>query len=349
MKTFLYSVMTGENNSLLAGLMRPLLFILSFVYRAGVRVIYWLYEAGILKSVKVDKPVISIGNITAGGVGKTPFVIFLAKYLYDRMKHPVILTRGYMDNDDALSDEAMMMRQVLPQVPVVVSPDRVLAAREALHDHIVDVFLLDDGFQHWKMARDLDVVLIDAANPFGNGQLLPAGILREPLEALERAHIFVITRADIAKDLPALRGELNRRNPQATIAEITQTPVSLSNLFTNEVFKDFSPLKGRVLACAAIGAPRPFLMSLEKLGATVEHAEIFNDHYVYNPEDIQKMVSICREKKIKLIATTHKDAVKMINFQNLFGDVSVIVVNIAVNVIRGENELFSRINSVLSS
>jgi tetraacyldisaccharide 4'-kinase len=347
MGNFLYRVVTGRDRGPLALIVRCLLWPLSCCYRGGIRTVNWLYDADIIKSVKVSKPVISIGNITAGGVGKTPFVIYLAQYLRSRMKNPVILTRGFMFKDDSDSDEVIMMQEVLDNVPVIIADDRAKAAEDAIKKHIVDMILLDDGYQHRRLDRDLDIVLLDATNPFGNGELLPCGVLREPPDALARADLIVVTRADMNRDLLSLRMELNRLVPHTTVIEVRQVPRRLSEPLTGLFYDDFSAVISRVVAVCAIGAPDQFVSMLGQMGSVVEGSFFFPDHHVYTASDIEELVTMCKRKNVRMIVTTHKDAVKMTAFSGLFQDIRLIVVHIAVQVSRGENELHARIDSLL--
>ena len=154
-----------------------------------------LYDWHMLRAVRLNVPVICVGNITAGGSGKTPVVIALCEALIRQGRRPGILTRGYKGTGDD-SDEVRLFHTALPEVPVIVDADRVRGGRRALVNHDIDVLVMDDGFQHRRLVRDCDVVLIDATNPWGYGHLLPSGLLREPISALKRASAILMTRCD---------------------------------------------------------------------------------------------------------------------------------------------------------
>jgi tetraacyldisaccharide 4'-kinase len=352
MRNYLARVIRGEEKGVGAELLKPFLWCLSGLYVAGVLAIRLAYRLWVLRPHALGKPVISIGNITVGGTGKTPFVLYLAERLKFGGQRPVILMRGYMSRSGAVSDEAEMIRRKVPGVPVCVSPDRVKAAAvSSVKDH-PDVFILDDGFQHWKVLRDLDIVLIDAMDPFGNGHLLPAGILREPKSQLKRAHLFVITRADLAPDrLASLRVELAAINPKAAIVETAHVPVGLEEPFGKDggCSIDWTEIKGRMCACSAIGSPKAFAATLEALGADVVHHEVFSDHHVYTADDVRRIVDFCREKGLDRIVTTEKDIVKFAEFKELFNGVRFLVLSINVKILRGDNELSSCLDSVLRS
>ena len=215
--SYLLSVMKGQKNGFIAQLITYLLLPWSLVYGIGVfchRNFYRLKGA-----YKAPKPVISVGNITVGGAGKTPLVIWLARKLQDKGFKSIILTRGYMPNSSKVSDEVDMLNEQLPYIPVLAGGNRVANIREAENVLPVDLYICDDAFQHWPLRRDLNIVAIDAGNPFGNGYLLPAGILREPVSALKRAHILVLTKTDGPKDIQALSSRLGKINPKALIVE----------------------------------------------------------------------------------------------------------------------------------
>ncbi|MBF0331107.1 MAG: tetraacyldisaccharide 4'-kinase [Candidatus Omnitrophica bacterium] len=349
MKEFLKRVITDKDKSMAGSALKPFLWLLSWLYTGAVVLKRWLYHVGVMKVHKAGCPVISIGNITAGGVGKTPLVIFMAEFLRKRGLKPVILTRGYMGRAPmAESDEAKMLAERLGGVTVMVDPDRVRATIKAEQRSPVDVFVLDDGFQHWRLKRDLDLVAIDATDPFGNGRLLPRGLLREPLSALKRADLFILTKTDIGhQHVPRLRSVLHKINPRCGIVETVHAPVAIVNILTGERSAELSLLKDRMAAMCAIGSPDSFAGTLKAQGAQVERLFAFDDHYVYDAGDVTDIVRFCVERKISKVVTTHKDAVKIRAFSSMFSGVSFLVLEIDIKVTYGENELFSRIDRLL--
>ena len=310
-------------------------------------ILRWCYETGFLGSVEERYPVISVGNITVGGVGKTPLVIFLAKTLYARGKHPVILTRGYMAAENGRSDEAEMMSECLPEVPVMVNIDRILAIKEAKERHMPDVFILDDGFQHWRLQRDFDIVAIDATNPFGNGHVLPRGLLREPLHALKRADLFILTKTDLgAANVPAIKAVLMKYNFDCPIVETIHAPVGVKDVLTGKRQSGFDLLKDTVIGVCALGLPGSFEALLLREGAVIEHMFYFKDHHLYTKKDALRIAAYCRTKKLNKVVTTHKDAVKIRNFPEAFQGISLLVLEIEIKVTDGKDELLSRLDSL---
>jgi len=242
----------------------------------------------------LPKPVLSVGNLTFGGTGKTPFVIHAAAELIRRVLRPGILSRGYKALPGESSDEARVIARHLPEVPHILNPDRHAAGLELQRG--VDCFVLDDGFQHLPLARDADCVLIDATDPFAGGRCPPAGRLREPLSALGRADLVVLTRADLVE----------RETVGAIMREVrahTAAPVATSR-FVPEYDADLNERK--VLAACGIGNPRAFSATLRQLGARVVEERFFRDHHVYTPRDVEELAA-----EGLPVAVTEKDAVKL--------------------------------------
>ncbi len=349
MKEFFKRVISDKDSGMAGQFIKPFLWFLAWGYGGILAFRRGLYDMGMMPVYETDRPVISVGNITAGGVGKTPLVIFIADFLRTRRIRSVVLTRGYMGwGQNAESDEARMMAERLKGVKVVVNPDRVQAAFEAEQKSLADIFLLDDGFQHWRLKRALDLVAIDATDPFGNGQLLPRGILREPLSALERADLFILTKTDIGrKNIPDIRRTLNKINPRCAIVETVHAPVGVTDVLTGERFTELSLLKDDVVAVCGIGSPDSFVGTLRSEGAQVEQLFAFADHHIYDLKDVVEIVRSCEERKISKVITTHKDAVKIREFSSGFQGIRFLVLDIDIKVINGENELFSRIDRLL--
>lgn len=230
MKRFIYLVATDQIKGGAVLAVKPMLWVLSRIYLALIVLRKIFYKIGIFRCHRLSVPVISVGNLTMGGVGKTPLVEFIAQTLKKKEIRPVILMRGYMQGDTSgrsqNSDEATMLRSILADIPVLIGADRVKNAKEFIKKNKADVFLLDDGFQHWRLSRDIDIVAIDTTDPWGNGDVLPRGILREPRTALGRADIFVLTKTDLAaKQLETLKTELRAIHPKALIVETVHKPV----------------------------------------------------------------------------------------------------------------------------
>ncbi len=351
MRDYVVDVMMDQQRGLAAQLMKFLLLILSFVYRGIIGIRSFLYQWGILPVKAVGKPVISVGNITWGGVGKTPFVILLTQHLRVRGLKPVVLTRGYMKKNLgqlAESDEVAMMRQMVPDLVIGVGADRWQTSQKILAVRTVDAFILDDGFQHRQMQRQLDIVLIDSTNPFGNGQLIPRGILREPLSALKRAQIIVLTKSN---DNPSVSQELEERlrriNESCVIAWAAHVPQELIELngvgpVTLDVLRD-----QRVISFCSIGDPKSFAASLSTAGADVKKNFVFWDHYSYTEKDIQMLIAQAQSLGIENFVTTAKDAVKLEPFKELFGKRRCWILKIKIELKKGKGEVFERIDHLL--
>ncbi len=265
-------------------------------------------------------PVISIGNLAAGGTGKTPAVIQLAGELRARGRRPAILTRGHgrrsgerviltpgevAPSPDMAGDEPLEMFNALRVVPVVVSADRRGSAILAVDRFGADLLILDDGFQHRPMARTVDIVLVDGTRPLGNGRLLPAGPLREPASALRRADMILLTRADEAPDIEASRNEIRRLGPQAWIGTAIHRVTGLRSIIDEG--SSHRPPDGPVCAVTGIARPSMFEASIRAMGLDVGSHLAFSDHHRFDTRDLARVIS---EAAGAAIVTTAKDAVR---------------------------------------
>lgn len=298
-----------------------------------------LYRRGALRIHQLGAPVISVGNITTGGSGKTPLVEWLARVLARENRRPCILTRGYGRMDEGVrvlvsdgervladvlesGDEPRLLAERLQGMAAVISDaDRVAAARWALENLHCDLFILDDGFQHLRVARDLNIVTVDATNPWGGGQLLPFGRLREPLDELSRADCCVVTRARQASDIDSLCEEVKRRS--------NGRPVFLSNVRTiglrpvasipSSDLHESSPVSllpasgmpEQVAAFCALGNPQAFFAHLQHDGFNLKHTRAFTDHHAYTQSDIETLEREAQARGAEALLTTAKDGVKL--------------------------------------
>ena len=285
-------------------------------YGVAARARNVVYSRGWLKAHGVDVPVISIGNITAGGTGKTPLVAWLARLLIIHKRRPAILSRGYgRDRRSGLDDENRLLARLARDVPIVVDPDRVEGARRAVREHDADVLILDDGFQHRRIARDLDIVLIDALWPFGAGRMLPRGLLREPAAGLRRADVLIVTRCDLvrATRLREIKARLTSLAPNAPIACCRTLVRSVRPVGAG----DEAPLapsalaEGRWGAFCGIGNPEGFVRTLEKAGCRPAFVQVFADHARYTRGTVEAVLTRARAEGCGGVLTTEKDAVKV--------------------------------------
>ena len=302
----------------------------------------------------LNTPVISVGNITVGGTGKTPFVLHLARRFREQGFEPVVLTRGYgrISHRERLllargANAAVWHTGDEPQIllrsgetGLAVAGDRYLAGWDAEVVLKPDVFLVDDGFSHQRLARDIDIVLIDALDPFGGGELLPLGRLREPLEALRRADLFVITRCTGARPLAAIEHKLRACNERA--------PIFRSHLVTREwiALSSNAPAETpqRPIAFCGLGNPGSFWHSIDELGITPIDRFSYGDHHRYAPRELNRLVRHARASRAGALLTTEKDVV---NFPEdadaIFGDLPVLWLRVAVEI-DNEPELLDLIN-----
>ena len=289
------------------------------------------YDRGLLRAARGDVPVVSVGNLTLGGTGKTPLVAWLARTLADRGLHPAIVSRGYGAARGELSDEAAELAILLPGVPHVADRDRVAGVRTAAAAG-AEIALLDDGFQHRRLARDLDIVAVDATDPFGGGRLFPRGLLREPLSGLARAQAVVLTRA--ASVDASRRGEIRRMLTEACRGglpsvwmEATHRPVQLRS--STSATQPLECLRGaRIAALAGIGNPAAFRTSLENLGADLAGFRPFPDHHAYTASDLHAIQGWAAGLTADLVVTTLKDLVKL-RIDRL-GDIPLYALEIAM-------------------
>ena len=289
--------------------MRGSLRFAGLFYSAAIRIRNWFYDKRFLGTNKASVPVISVGNITAGGTGKTPLVALLAGQISANNKC-AILTRGYKTNQ-GISDEVALLSQACPGIPVVVNPNRVTGAAEAVTQG-ASVLLMDDGFQHRRLGRDLDIVTIDATCPFGFARILPAGLLREPVSSLKRADAVVITRADQVEqeELQCIEKELLSIKADLVIAHAVHRPACIVYSAGGEM-----PLTSlrqkKVSAFCGIGNPEAFFVTCRSLGAELLATETLDDHHHYLESDIERFTQCAKSAGAELVLTTEKDLVKI--------------------------------------
>lgn len=333
-----------------------LLRTLSCLYGAAVAARNGLYDAQLLNQQRLARPVISVGNLTVGGTGKTPAVICIARLLLEHGYRPAVLSRGYGGRAPApvnvvsdgtsirmgwreAGDEPILIARTVPGIPVLTGSRRFLTGRAAVERFGADVLILDDAFQHRTLFRDIDVVLLDAARPFGNGFLLPRGPLREPPSSLSRADILLRTgdadheeplREAAAAALPSFRA---MHRPQGLVAGGTGRLETVAALAGQKVF-----------AFAGIGSPEAFRRSLAELGAAVVGFRNFPDHHPYDRADIERLRLLAAESGAAGIVTTEKDGIRLADFPDFMAEISLLRVALAPT--RGEpfaDSIFSRL------
>ena len=341
---------------------------LSVAYRWVVQFRLYLYRTGVVRRFPLGCQVISVGNVTVGGTGKTPMVEMLARELSREGRKVAILSRGYRKKEktalqklgdvfkggashtpprivsdgrrllldsEMSGDEPYMLATNLPDVVVLVDKDRVKSGRYAVRHFGCDTLLLDDGFQYQKLLHRLDLVLVDRTNPFGNGNVLPRGFLREPARNIARAKFICITKARHG-DTDELRRRIRELNPGAGIMECNHEPCALVGAFSRE-HHPLEQLRGmKVVALSGIASPQSFEKSLEELGATLLKRRRYADHHRFSQQEVIDIVNEAQSLGADAVVTTEKDAVRMTRIDRCA--VPVYYVRIEVRFASGEEE-----------
>lgn len=314
----------NEIGSLLQALINP--------YYTGYIIKRTLFQKGVLRSRRLSEvPIICIGNLTVGGTGKSPFVAYVTEHLLQNGKKTVIISRGFKgkknscptivsDGNDLIDtdyknvgDEPLMLARALPGTPVVIGRNRFSAAQLAYERFKPDVILLDDGFQHWALERDFDVVLFDATQPLSELRLLPSGRLREPLSAVARAHAVVITKTNFAEQAQRKKLE-NIIRANAKVTPIFHSELHIDGLRAIMCEEPLSPesVSGKkIIAFCGIANPSSFSSLIQCLGANIVSFHTYRDHYPFSRQDTQKIERSFRDNECDVIITTEKDAVRL--------------------------------------
>ena len=366
LEQFVLEVIYGQRKGKRAALLRVILYSLSKVFTVAVKTRRFLYNFRILRDSTLGVQVIAIGNLTAGGTGKTPVVEKFARELQDAGRKVAILSRGYrskppplyerlinklllreditppkvvsdgksllLDSESA-GDEPYMLASNLRDVVVLVDKDRVKAGRFAIDKYSCDTLLLDDGFQYWKLkGRRQDVVLIDRQQPFGNnGKLLPRGTLREPPSHLSRANIIFITKSD--GNTEELRGTIAKYNPEASVIECVHSPLYFEDVFTGER-EGLGFLNGKkVAALSGIALPASFEESLMDLGADLVYTKRFVDHHRFSQQEVLNVINRGKTRQADFIVTTQKDAVRFPKIDRR--DLPIYFMRVEIKILKG--------------
>ena len=347
-----------------------MLFAFSWLFRLVVAVRYWFYDLGILRRFPLGCQVISVGNVTAGGTGKTPVTEKFARELTAAGRKVAILSRGYRrkeapwwkrmfmqvfepplvvsDGQQVLldsevgGDEPYMLASNLPGVVVVVDRNRVKAGRWAIRRYGCDTLILDDGFQYQHLKHSLEVVLVDKTNPFGNGYMLPRGVLREPAKHIARADVIFLTKSD--GDSADVIAQIRQFNKKAEIIECRHAPRRLVNVWSREELP-LEWLKGRKLtSLSAIAVPQGFEDSLRKLGASVIRCERYADHHRYAASEVIDALVKTREWGAEAMITTEKDAVRFPRLERT--PVPCYYLRVDIEIIAGAENFAAAVNRI---
>lgn len=371
---FILAVVSGRLRGWLPNLLRFVLKLLSRLYSFIMNVRLALYEHRLLRSKTLGCQVISIGNLTVGGTGKTPVVEVFARALQKNGRKVAILSRGYMKAEDPFperlknllsfqtpqqqpprvvsngerllldsemgGDEPYMLASNLPNVCVIVDKDRVKSGRYAIQKLGCDTLILDDGFQYLRLKHRVDIVLVDRTNPFDNGYVLPRGLLRESIRHLSRATFIFITKSP-GDGSAELRQQIRALNDKAEIAECRHTPRHFQDVFTGER-KPLDFLRGRKVATlSGIAAPRGFEETIERLGGDLVHRKRFADHHRYTQQEILDMINASRDQGATAIVTTEKDAVRFPLIERR--DIPLYFLRVEIELLSGEEDFHALI------
>ena len=337
---------------------------LGVLYGAATRVRRGLYHAGVFRIHRIDEPVISVGNITTGGTGKTPLVEWIARAVASEGKRVCILTRGYgrktphqrvivSDSESILADEKsagdeplLLAEKLLGLAAIISDANRVSAANWARENLASEVFILDDGFQYLSLARELNILIIDASNPWGGERLLPGGRLREPLAEIKRADCIVVTRADQAMGIELLESRIAQLAGHHTILRSSINTIGLRPLLQNRTDgsadRPTTP-HGPFAAFCGIGNPQSFFTQLSRDGHMLCYSRAFPDHHWYRQADINEVVDEAGRRGASALVTTDKDAVKL---RSLQFDIPCYVIEIEIKV-ENENRLREIVNAAI--
>ena len=367
LEQYFLDLMAGRRRSFIDRMMVLLLFFASRFYRMGIQFRNWMYDKRVIRNHALGCLVVSIGNLTCGGTGKTPVVEVIARTLSAHGRRVAILSRGYRSkkrslwsrlsmiftdqkiefppkvvsdgknlllNSDFAGDEPYMLASNLKDVAVLVDKDRVKSGIYTIDHFGTDVIILDDGFQYLMLKAHINIVLVDSTDPFGNGHVLPRGILREPIKNIRRADYIFLTKSDGSRKLRHLKNFLRRHNRRAEIIECCHRPKHLVKLFTGETLP-LEKLSGmKVAALSAIARPESFENFLEQLGAELVCKDHYADHHRYTQQEIIDFINQAKAAGAEYIVTTEKDAVRIPRLERC--DVPLIYLRIQIDILSGQ-------------
>ncbi|MBQ1455054.1 MAG: tetraacyldisaccharide 4'-kinase [Thermoguttaceae bacterium] len=352
------AIVSGQRRTPGALVARTLLRAVSLPYGAAVCARNFLYDRHVLPCHRLARAVISVGNLTLGGTGKSPMIAYLTDGLLRRGRRAAILSRGYgAQRPDQGNDEAAELRERFPAVPHYQAIDRVEAGRRLLEEHPeTEILLLDDGFQYRRLERAVDLVLVDATEPFGGEAIFPRGFLRERLSSLGRADVVILTRADLVlpEELEFLRRKIRQYASGALLCEAAHTPVALVEIapggrFTRRGLDESASVpdwyrRGCFLFCG-IGNPAGFSLGARQLGIEPVGTQFFPDHFPYTQENIDRLAEKAAAAGARRLLTTMKDLVKL---RRLCFPLPCAALEISIHFRRGERELWERLSLIAS-
>jgi tetraacyldisaccharide 4'-kinase len=335
----------GETKGPGPALMRSGLGLIGVGYRLGVGIRNLTFDRGWRRIERASVPVVSIGNLTLGGTGKTPMVEYVARWGRSAGLRVAILSRGY-GQSAGLNDEGRVLEENLPDVPHLQGRDRAGLARIAVEELESELLVLDDGFQHRRLARDLDIVLLDALQPFGLGRIFPRGLLREPVGSLQRAGAVVLSRGDLVDESErlAIRRRAERAAGPLAWAVARHAPRSL--LVADGSEEPLDTIRDRpVVAFCGIGNPEGFRRTLAGLGIRPIDFRSYPDHHSYSSEDVRDLIDWAVRLGAEFALTTQKDLVKL--RASTLGPVPLRALRIGLEMIEGQEILLDALRRVI--
>ncbi len=368
LERYFLDLMAGRRRGRFDLVMQDILFVASRFYRMAIQFRIWMYDKRVIRNHALGCLVVSIGNLSCGGTGKTPVVEVFARTLSMQGRKVAILSRGYRSkkrslgyklmhmfriqkmeippkvvsdgkdlllNSEYAGDEPYMLASNLQDVAVLVDKDRVKAGLYAVEEYKSDVIILDDGFQYLMLKPHINIVLVDSTDPFGNGHVLPRGILREPIKNIRRADYIFLTKSDGSHKLNHLKHFIRRHTRRAEIIECTHRPQYLVELFSGGRKAPLDKLKGaKVAALSGIAVPASFEHFLEQLGAELVLTDSYADHHRYTQQEIIDFVNQAKAVGAEFIVTTEKDAVRIPKLGRC--DVPIYFLRIEIDILSGQ-------------
>ena len=368
MEQYFLDLMAGKRTGFWDKVVTGVLFIASRFYRMAIQFRIWLYDKRIYRHRAIGCLVVSVGNLSCGGTGKTPVVEVFARTLSNKGRKVAILSRGYRSKERSMKekwiakfsskknevppkvvsdgkdllldseyagDEPYMLASNLKDVMVLVDRDRVKAGLYAIEEYGADTLILDDGFQYLSLKPHINIMLVDSTDPFGNHHVLPRGILREPIKNIRRADYIFLTKSNGGNHLRHLKTFLRHHNRRAEIIECCHKPCYLEKVYEKGQREDLDFLKGkRVAALSAIACPESFEGFLEKLGGEIVYAKHFADHHRYTQQEIIDYINQAKNAGAELIVTTEKDAVRMPRLDRR--DVPSYFLRVEIDILSGQ-------------
>ncbi len=361
-------VINGKRDSVLDTLTRALLFLVSRVYRRAAQFRLWIYDKRIFRNKALGCLVVSVGNLTCGGTGKTPVVEIFAKTLSQKGRRVAVLSRGYRSKDRSFwvklkakftskrhevpprvvsdgsnllldsataGDEPYMLASNLKNVVVLVDKDRVKSGLFAISEFESDTLILDDGFQYLDLKPKLNILLVDSTHPFHNHNVLPMGLLREPIKNIRRADYIFLTKSNGGSHLRHLKKFLRKHNRRAEIIECRHEPKYLEDVYNKAERCDLSFLKGKkIAALSGIANPQSFEDFLTEFKAEIVQARRYADHHRYRQQEIIDFINESKQAKAELIITTEKDAVRLPRLDRR--DIPIFFLRVEIGIISGQ-------------